>query len=340
MADPAAAQANNTVSIAWADELRELGDALARMAPPPAKIDLLVTNMSSLNPDQVAAIDEWLKENLGARHFRVVGTQSADASVNVTLSEGNDSYILVAQIRRGDDEKTAIFPVDKDGEAGKRVGGVVLDDQLIWEQAAAILDFALVQPANPQPPGLIVLEVGRIALYTRNQSQWQLTNSITIPPMRPWLRAPRGSLTVAADLSELTAMLSGVRCEGRFPEGLETIVCGFAPQETPPWAAQDEWKSKHLDSAGDATLTSLVCDGRAVALATGGGDWTQPDSLQAYEIGALKAQGAMASGNPLEMKGPVTALWFTGTNGVVRVVVQNLQTGHYEAHLVTATCSR
>ena len=333
----AIAQTDGAVSIGWADELRELGDAVARVSPPPCRIDLLVSNMSSLSADQVAAIDEWLKTNLGNRHFRIVDGQPVDAYVNVTLSEGVDGYVLVAQIRRGTDEQLAIFPVDKGGLAGKRVGGVALDDQLIWVQSGRILDFALPQPAAGEPPRLIVLEVGRIVFYVRRNAQWQIDGSVIIPPLRPWLRAPRGYVDLSRGVSNGEALLSGVQCKGDFGVP-NTIDCGFVSQQSAPWALQDEWKSKNLSSAGDAALTSLECDDRSVALATGSGDWTQADFVQGYEIGTAKGQGAMASGNPLEFKGPVTALWAMG-GGVARAVVQNLQSGNYEAHLVTATCS-
>ena len=335
---PKAAQANDPLSIAWKDELRECGDFVAHVVPGPAKVDLLVSNMSSLSPDQVAAVDDWLKTMLANHRLRTAGNQTAEANVNVTLSEGVNGFVLVAQVRRGADEQTAIFPVDKDGTPGKRVGGVALEDQLIWEQPGKTLDFALIQGPTGDASQLIVLEVGRLAFYTRNAAQWQLANSITIPPMRPWLRAPRGYIDLSHGITQAAALLSGVECKGDFSNP-SAIECNFVSQESAPWAVQDAWKSRVLESAGDASQISLECDSRPVALATGGGDWTQTDFIQGYEIGTQKGQGAMASGNPIEFKGPITALWSNGTTAAARVVMQNLQTGNFEAHLVTATCS-
>ncbi len=319
--------------------MRELLDAVTKVSPPPGRIDLLVSNMSSLSADEVAAIDEWLKTNLGNRRFRLVGAQAADAYLNVTLSEGVEGYLIVAQIRHGSDEQMAIFPVSKAATVGKRAGGVALDEKLIWEQPGKILDFALPPPQTDEPPAMIVLEVGRIAFYVRRQAQWQLDRSVTIPPLRPWLRAPRGHIDLSRGLADGAAVLSGVECKGDFRNS-GTIECGFVSQESAPWTVQEAWKSKNLESAGDAAMISLECDGRPVALATGSGDWTEMDFVQGYEIGTLKGQGATASGNPIEFGGPVTALWWTGTGGEARVVVQNLQTENYEAHIVTATCSQ
>ena len=323
----------------WAKELGALGDLVARISPPPENVDLLVNNMSSLSADKVAAIDEWLRTSLASRRFRFVEAEAVNTHVKVTLSEGTQGYLIVAQIRHGKDQQVAIFPLGRPETAEKPVGGVRLEDQLIWEQPGKVLDFALPQLGAGAPPTLIVLEVGRIAFYVRSQQQWQLNGSVTIPPMRPWLRAPRGYLDLSRGLAETTAMLSGVECRGDF--GLpETIQCDFVSQQDAPWALEEGWRSKNLATAGDAAVLSLTCHGRSIALATGSGDWTETDFVQGYEVGTLKGQQAMASGEPLELKGPVTALWPAEASGGARAVVENLQTGRYEAHLVTATCSQ
>ena len=325
--------------IGWAEELGALGDLLARISPPPGNVDLLVNNLSSLSADNVAAIDEWLRANLEGRRFRFVEVEPADTHLTMTLSEGTLGYLIVAQIRHGTEQQVAIFPVERPEDARKPVGGIRLEDQLIWEQPGKVLDFALPQPGAGAPLKLIVLEVGRIVFYVRNQQQWQLDGSVTIPPLRPWLRAPRGYLDLSRGLANTTATLSGVECKGDFGHP-ETIQCNFVSQEGAPWALEEDWKSKNLASAGDAALISLSCEGRSIALATGSGDWTETDFVQGYEIGTLKGQQAMASGEPLELKGPVTALWPAEASGRARAVVENLRTGNYEAHLVTATCSQ
>jgi hypothetical protein len=295
--------------------------------------------MSSLSANEVAAIDEWLRTNLGDRRFQLAGGEPVDAHLNVTLSEATEGYLLVAQLRHGSDEQVVIFPVGRPATPANRVEGVALADELLWEQPGKMLDFALLEPGAGELPTLIVLEVGRLAFYVRNQGQWQLRSSVILPPMRPWLRAPHGFMDLSPGLADGTAMLSGVECKGNFGQP-EEIQCSFVSQQTAPWATQEAWKAKNLASAGDATLISLVCDGRDIALATGNGDWTQTDFVQAYEFSTLKGQVATASGNPLKLGGPVTALWAAGASGLARAVVQNLQTGNYEAHLVTATCSQ
>ncbi len=83
-----------------------------------------------------------------------------------------------------------------------------------------------------------------------------------------------------------------------------------------------------------ASLTT-GCGSEGHVLATGIGDWAQPDRIQAYEIAG---QQAVAAGQPLEFPGPVVALWPSEDAKSARVVIRNLQTGMYEASIISASC--
>jgi hypothetical protein len=327
----------NLPSVEWADKLRELVDKVATVYPPPARIELMASNMSSLSVDEVAAIDERLKLNLSNRRFRIVAAEPVDADLNVTFSEGVEGYVIVAKIRRDTAEQVLLLTVSKGVPSAKRNGGVALDENLIWEQAGKILDFAL-PPSAGKDPTMIVLEAGRIMFYIRKDSQWQLGQSITIPSLRPWLRALRGHIDLSHGIGAGIARIPGIDCKGDFGSP-DTIQCGFVDQGTQLWNGADASPSKISDLGGDSVNLSLECEGRRVVLATGKGDWTETDVIQAYEISPVNGQGALASGKPAAFDGPVTSLWWAGTGGVANAVVQNLKTGNYEAYIVTATCS-
>ena len=83
-----------------------------------------------------------------------------------------------------------------------------------------------------------------------------------------------------------------------------------------------------------ATITT-TCDPGWHVLVTGTGDWTQRDQIQVYD---LKNHQALANGPPLEFPGPVLALWPSKDGKTVRAVSRNLQTGAYEASIVTVSC--
>lgn len=334
-------QAPNAPPADWDTAVRGLVDRIAAMTAP-GRIDLTVNNISSLTPDDAATIGEALRAELTKRHFRLAGAQPPDANVIVTLSEGTVGYLIVAQVQQPGQEKdqtgqVAMVSVSKAAKQAKRNGGVSLDAMQVWQQPGAILDFALPPAAAGWAAEMIVLERGRIGFYSRQQDQWQLGQAVTITPTRSWLRAEQGHIDLSRGLAMGTAGIPGIQCKGDFANP-QTIQCGFVGQDTQTWLSGDAAVPKGLDIGGDAVNVGLTCDGRAVLLATGKGDWTQPDFIQAYEMDATGRSAAL-TGNRVDFTGPVTALWAIGASGVARAVVHNLKTGNYEAYAVTASCS-
>lgn len=87
---------------------------------------------------------------------------------------------------------------------------------------------------------------------------------------------------------------------------------------------------------GDEIATiGTGCSDSWDVLTTGTGDWTQGDHIQIYEI---RDSQANAAGQPLEFPGPILALWSASDLKTARVVSLNLQTGMYEASIITVTC--
>jgi hypothetical protein len=86
----------------------------------------------------------------------------------------------------------------------------------------------------------------------------------------------------------------------------------------------------------DVAGMDVPCAGGSAVLATRPGDGGQPDAVQAFTI----ANGAAAAlTTPVEMPGPVTALWVsTGTSALA--VSKSLSTGKYAAYLLTVACGQ
>jgi hypothetical protein len=333
-------QMANAPAADWDAAVRELVDRIAAIVAPPARTGLAVNNVSSLSPDDAATIGKQLRAELAKRRFSLPGPQPPDASLIVTLSEGTDGYLIVAQVRHAasdNAEQVAMVSISKGAKKAAPSGGVSLEQARVWDQPGAILDFALPAAAPGAAPEMIVLERGRIAFYSRQQDQWQLTQAVTIEPTRSWLRTEEGHIDLSQGLAMGVAGIPGIRCNGDFTNP-QTIHCGFVSQDTQSWIRGDAAVPKDLDIGGDVASVGLQCDGRPVLLSTGKGDWTQPDFIQAYEIDAT-GHAATLAGNPVEFAGPVTSLWSTGAAGAARAVVHNLKTGEYEAYVVTASCS-
>jgi hypothetical protein len=85
-------------------------------------------------------------------------------------------------------------------------------------------------------------------------------------------------------------------------------------------------------------LLSERCDDTSVALVSGNGDWTQPDSLQGYLFSDVAQPDAIPSGGPIEFDGPILSMQADDRESA-RVIVRNLKTENYEGYVVTATCN-
>jgi hypothetical protein len=321
--------------------VRELVDRVAAIAAP-GRIDLTVNNVSSLSADEAATIGERVRAGLTKRHFRLSGAQAADADVAVTISEGSDGYVIVAQVRHEasaqaqQDERVAMVSVSRAAKKAESSGGVSLEATRAWDQPGVILDFALPAVAAGAAK-MIVLEPGRLVFYSRPQDEWQIGQAVIIPPERPWLRAERGHIDLSQGLAMGVAGIPGIQCKGDFTDP-QTIHCGFVSQDTQAWIQGDAAVPKELDIGGDEASVGLECDARPVVLATGKADWTQADFVQAYEMDTSGRAAVVLTGSPVAFAGPVMALWSTGTSGVARAVVHNLKSGGYEAWVVTASC--
>jgi len=71
-------------------------------------------------------------------------------------------------------------------------------------------------------------------------------------------------------------------------------------------------------------------------LASAAGDWTEPDRLRSYDVSGDAPP--RPDSEPLEFPGPILALWPSLNGSTARVVSKNLQTGAYEASIVSVAC--
>jgi hypothetical protein len=84
----------------------------------------------------------------------------------------------------------------------------------------------------------------------------------------------------------------------------------------------------------DIAGTDARCGSGRQVLATRAGDGSEPDGIQGYSI-VNRAPVPLTA--PMELPGPVTALWSAGGDSAI-VVVRNLDSGKYMAYVVTVAC--
>lgn len=121
--------------------------------------------------------------------------------------------------------------------------------------------------------------------------------------------------------------------DGDHPTGVFAGVDGKARVFT-----DDEEPALTIDGWGSGIAgVRSGCGSKWQVVATSAADWTQPDSLQAFEI---SESGASAVSAPLALEGPVVALWPNAEADAAKTIIRNVNSGKYEAHLIAVDCGR
>ncbi len=165
--------------------------------------------------------------------------------------------------------------------------------------------------------------------------QWPMgTVSWTSNPSRNYFS---GTITFSNDLhakfppffssASPTPETTGLSSSRRIIAGLDGQTQLFVGAAEPA-SAFDGWGS-------DIVPIASGCGSAWQVLTTGAGDWTQKDQIQLYEIRDRKA---VAIGQPMDLPGPILALWPVGDGKSARVISRSLESGMYEASIVSISC--
>lgn len=329
-----AAQAPARLPAAWNDAVTTLAGKIVNMAGRAKTISLSVKNISSLSTMDAPRIHDSLAAELRHRQFSIAEAQSAQVQVTVTLSEGVEGYIWVAQARNESGEQTAMISVSKPNVVPQNAHQerLVLEKKLVWQQPGKFLDFAVASTPDGSAQDLVILEPDRFTYYRSPAAdRWQLWQSVRIAHSPVWgleLRDMRGSI----DSQSGAAFLSLITCAQTLDP--EKARCAPEMQEL-----VFPWRRVKIPGHEDSETLSLsdACGEKSVVLSSGSGDRTQPDSIQGYLAGNLAAD-IFASGAAVPLDGPVISFARDQKGSGARAIVRNLKTGNYEGYLITATC--
>lgn len=228
---------------------RELAAKTAGFAGAGSTVALTWRNISSLGSAELgqarAAFEAALRQ-AGAR----IG-ERGEVDVSVTLSENPSQYLLVEEVRRGEERQVWIaFWPRRENASRHAPPGVSLDRRLVWEQDEQILDVAF--PAAM----MLVLSPSKVTLYGKLNGQWEARQSAPITPSKPWPRDLRGRLRVTGAIFQ--AYLPGMTCNGSTDPTL-SMSCRASDE---PWVLESG--SRALLLANFAAGRNYF-DGRAVA---------------------------------------------------------------------------
>jgi hypothetical protein len=327
---PSRAQSGVQISPEWNKAMSLLASKIAAAAKPARTFSLDVRNISSLDAAQVSSLRETLVEDLTGLGFSTTRKLPADAQLRLTLSESDDDYVWVAEIRRSDTQEVVMVSTARDSikKASAREPSITLQRKSIWEQDTRILDFGLLPDAVTDGASvLVILEPNRIAFYDHRDAGWQPSRAISIPHARPVQRDVRGRI----DLKVGNAELPDVDCNGEFQRP-DTVSC-TSRKGSPNYPLLSLPILVQGHNVDQYAVLAPICSG-PITMVTGQGDSTEPDYIQAY--------GAKNPADPIsqqiQFSGPVLELWGDDDGKTMRVVSRNLQTGAYEASIVSVSC--
>lgn len=223
----------------WTDAATRLAREAAAIGGPGA-VAVSVRNASSLPMAEVPEIRSAFEAELKARGMRLVGSGSAAAEIQVTLSENLRGYVWVAEVRQGADKRVAIvqFEHPRSMESGARNASMVVQKRLLWQQDEPILDV-LVQDADVLNAYMLVLDPGGVTIARLNSGRWQSQERVPITNTRPWPRDMRGRLAPGHDRL-FEAYLPGVVCSTTSTQAGTgaMLTCRYADDAWPLAAGQ------------------------------------------------------------------------------------------------------
>jgi hypothetical protein len=238
---------------AWADD--DLNGAAVSLARQTAifagrgeGVAVSYRNLSSLGSVELGQVRTAFEAALRDAGGRPVESSSV-AEARISLSENASRYLLVEEVRKGDDRQVFIESWARGVAASTKPGAISLDRKQVWQQAEPILDIAF------PPAGMLVLSPSKMSLYARVGDRWELRQSVLLASAKPWPRDLRGRIRPHGAAFE--AFLPGLACSGNIEPTL-SMECHASDS---PWVLESGSRALLL---ANFAATRNYFDGRIV----------------------------------------------------------------------------
>ena len=207
----------------WSEPEQQLAQKIVAITGP-GTAALTIASRSTLGRKETDIISDGLRATLESSGIRFTAAESAAATISITLSESQTSYVWVAEIHQGAGESAvAIVSISRPASAVAVHDSVpmTLQKTLLWTQPERILDVAVLEESNV-PTQIAVLDPARVTLYHWQAAKWEPEQSLAITHAHPWPRDLRGRLVPAKD-HLLDVYLPGVICH--ITSAVTPMVC-------------------------------------------------------------------------------------------------------------------
>jgi len=242
----------------WGAAEQELAKKIVAVTGP-GTLSLTVENRSSMGRRDSDLVQNGLRSALEQSGIHFVKSDQASASVALTLSENETSYVWVAEIQQGAGESAvAMVSVPRSGRSGAAYESmpVTLRKVPLWAQDERILDVAVLEE-NGTPSRIAVLDAENLSVYRMQNGKWQAEQTAQISHAKPWPLDLRGRLFQAPDHT-LSAYLPGVICRVTVTAAPLTVTCHGGDDPWPIVPGGMNMSSSVFPSAGSSSTPSAA----------------------------------------------------------------------------------
>jgi len=316
------------------DSAKELARKIAAALPAQENVSCEIRNISSLQPDEVAEIEKAFKAELQDRGVRLSESSDGAIRVAITLSENFRDFVWTGEIHKADTSQVVLIAAERPSEnhAFSSAMSMTIRSEKFWKGPEHILDANEVVGIGGKPWIALLLADRLVISEPTGKLEIML-----VPAVRrdSWgkLEPGQSGNTIAISLvsRECTVDLNTRRLVECLPDDLQPDIpisrfqmrMDFTPAGPAP------------PGKGIEVVIGSVCGGANQFLATGAGDYTQTDSVQAFQ---MESAGPVPISPELSFPGPIIAL-HTELDAA-RAIVRNLTTGDYEAYRLAISCGQ
>lgn len=320
------------------DSAQDLARKIAASLPPRVGVAVDIQNISTLTPREVDRVSQALNGVLQESGFNL--DRGGAVHVSVMLSENVKGFLWIAEISSGDASRVVLMAVPRAPEDRPAAYSmpILLRGEKFWEGPEQILD-AVEVTTSKDGETLLLLQLDGLMIRKKGADS---SFKVEVPSAQAATRMPFGSIQGenACRLLEFSPCVVVTLIWHICTIALETHTVGECHVEGPPSGRDFPFIPNLFVSRtfprGRSEFTEMSghC-GTQVRFATGTGDYTQPDSVQAFE-----EQWAtfVPLSDELSFPGPVMALHVT--DRAPTAIVRNLQTGNYEAYRISISCAQ
>ncbi|HTC63147.1 MAG TPA: hypothetical protein VK709_09915 [Candidatus Saccharimonadales bacterium] len=321
------------------DSAREFAQKIAAALASKENVSYEIRNVSSLQPSEVTRMELAFKAELKDRGV-ALASGAGPVTIVVTLSENFKNLVWTGEIHLGNAPLVIFLEVNRPSENHAVIASmpVSIHSEKFWEGPERILDAGEITDGTGKS-WLVLLLPGGTRILDR---QTGVTTATEIISNQNASRDPWGNLNFGKSGNEFGLFLSPHFCSINLEtRNLSGCLPGDGSAGNSPashFLGMIDVAPAGAPVAGKGTeivMGAPVCGGANQFLATGARDYTQPDSLQLFD---LKSGIAAPASAELNFPGPITALH--AASETPRAVVKNLSTGNYEAHRLSFTCSQ